>query len=442
MKTENADGHLYIPQAVAKGASVIVAEKEWKESVDSLEKETCYLIVDDTLRALQGMASLHRQQFKIPVVAITGSNGKTTTKEMLALILEEDMTILKNPGNFNNHLGVPLTLLQLAESHELAIVEMGTNHPGEIKKLCQIADPTAGTVTNIGHAHVGNFSSHDVLVGEKKSLLDFINNKKGMIILNTFDPILKEMKYNGDVLTIGSSEGNDLVSTSIDLLPDKIGISFDINNSVTVALPVPGYHNRMNAMLAIALAMKSGMTIEKAAARLSTFRSSTQRMEILSVDGITILNDCYNASPESMSEAIIYGQELAHSRNRPLLMVLGDMLELGNKSDEFHRQIRENLSEEKIYSLWLAGKYMLSLAREIEDNRLDGGLHYAEEPDLWQEELLEKIPANAVILVKASRGMHLEKVVSAILSRLNSGAGASRLHKAKSSDFNISSVQG
>ena len=208
-----------------------------------------------------------------------------------------------------------------------------------------------------------------------------------------------------------------MVSKEVKLLSDRNGISFDLNEEINVDLPVPGYHNRINAMLAIALGTQYGISVEKAVKRLSTFKSAEQRMEVHSVNGLQIVNDCYNASPESMKEAIVYVQELASAQKRPLLLVLGDMLELGDKSEDFHRQIRDFLSIESIHSLWLAGKSMIVLAREIEDGHFPGGLHYAKEPDLWLAELLDRVPGNAIILIKASRGMHLENVVSAILSR-------------------------
>lgn len=415
LRTDQADGHFFIPEAVKKGASVIVAEEEWTFR-EELDGNCSVWIVDDTLRALQDMAHLYRQQFDIPLLGITGSNGKTTIKEMLAHILSDKFNVLKNQGNFNNHLGVPLTLFKLDKDIEIAIVEMGTNHAGEIELLSDISEPSIAVVSNIGHAHIGNFSSLTALAEEKKSLLKYVSKRNGTIVLNQFDPLLKQDKYENHTITIGSDNLSDFYSSEVHIAPQINGIKFIVNDDVSVEIPIPGFHNQINALLSIAIASIFDFSIIKSAELLKTYSSSDKRMEIQAFNGYTIINDCYNASPESMAEALKYAQELSVRRNKPLVLVLGDMLELGVESPEYHENINLSLTSDNIFGIWLAGKNMSYLARSIENKNLKGGLHYAIEPEIWISDLISKIPHNSIILVKASRGMQLEKVVMAILS--------------------------
>ncbi len=410
LRGEGRDGHEFIPVAEAGGASLIVADEKWFNS-DKFKGKAEYWIVDDTVKALQGMALEHRRQFKGEVIALTGSNGKTTTKEMLYRILSIRYKVHKNEGNFNNHLGVPLTLFGIEDEHQLAIVEMGTNHPGEIPLLCEIAEPTMGLVTNIGSAHIGYFPDTDSLAREKQALMHFVCERGGRVFINTFDREFDSDKCRGEVFTIGSGNENYVSSTRVEINSDEIGIRFDADG-INIELPLPGYHNRYNALLAAAVGKSLGITVREAAKVLSEFHAVGQRMELINTGGLKIIDDCYNASPESMAAAITYAVDLAGQTGEDLHLILGDMLELGVDSPRYHREIASQLTAKEIKSVWLAGEQMRFLFEKLQGDKLNFQVQYRDGTSSLAELLKKSFAGRGIVLVKASRGMHLETIIT------------------------------
>src|SRR5512143_343700 len=413
LKGDRFDGHDFVPDVVRRGAWGALVERAALESrFASFSGLKNSLPVEDTLHSLQEMSRRHRRKFSIPVVGITGSNGKTTTKEMLAGILKQSGPVLKNEGNLNNHIGVPLTLMKLNTSHCAAAVEMGMSAPGEIDLLARLVHPTVGVITNIGPAHLEVFGSMDKVAEAKGELLGNLASDAAAV-LNADDHFLSAFrnKFSGRVLTFGIKNRADVSAAKIGQDADHADFTLSAGGgSVVIRLRVPGTHNIYNALAAAAAALAAGMPLDAVRDGLNDFAPVAMRSEIKEVRGRTVLADYYNANPASMEAAISTLASL--SAGRKSFAVLGDMLELGDAGREAHRAVGATTARAGVHSVITIG----ALAKHIGEGAIEAGMpkeRVVEAPTHAEAaELLKKLSRPGdVVLIKGSRGMKMEKIL-------------------------------
>jgi len=412
LKGDANDGHKYIDTAFDKGAAAIL----WQKDVPNPPEDAAVLVVEDTLRALQELAHSYRKQTSAKIIAITGSNGKTTTKDIVAAVFSETFKVHKTDGNFNNHIGLPLTILAMDEKTEIAILEMGMSGKGEISLLTKIAQPDAAIITNIGEAHLQDLGSREAIANAKLEIIEGLP-KNGLLIYPGNEPLLikkvsslKQFK----TCTFGETRENDLYPEEINIRED--GSSFIVPglSEEPFFLPIAGKHNIMNALAAMLAAREFLIPETSIQAGLKSVKLSNMRMEWHDgIKGTRILNDAYNASPTAMRAVISMVGNMAEDREK--IVVLGDMLELGEKEVEFHEQMGEELDPSKIkyvFTYGTLGKYIATGAKlHFPENRI----FEFEDKGKLIDTLIKKVEGNELILFKASRGVKLEEAVKAML---------------------------
>lgn len=406
LKGDRFDGHDFTVQAIENGASGIVVSR-LQPAIDS---RVAVINVSDTLKALQNLAGFHRQRFDIPIVAITGSNGKTTTKDMTASVLESKFNVLKTEANFNNEIGLPQTLLNLNSSHGVGIVEMGMRGLGQIKELTDIAVPTIGVVTNVGETHMELLGSLENIASAKAELIESLPSN-GLAILNGDNKYVAAMKKktNARVLFYGLSDGCDV--QGIDIVTSDtnmtIGVKY-LDQVVRIPVPTIGKHNVYNALAAIAVGLGLDMSFDEIKQGIKSFTASEMRFSVEKKGNYTVINDAYNASPLSMEAAIDTLAEIAKGRK---IAVLGDMLELGSVAVEAHKRIGRKAVENGIEIIITVGEMASYIAQEARDR----GAKVAVSCQNHKEAvgILEKylLPGDT-ILIKGSRGMAMEKLLN------------------------------
>ena len=393
---ENFNGNRFAAEALKKGAPAVVVD----DAAFVPEGDPRYLLTENTLEALQELARYHRQQFDIPVLAITGTNGKTTTKELVAAVLSTRKNICATQGNLNNHIGVPLTLLNITKETEMAVVETGANHPGEIAALCKIARPTYGLITNIGKAHLEGFGSFQGVVNTKNELYRAVKANGGTVFVNKDNPLLMQLSEGISRITYGTPPA-DVAGR-----PEKGGFFLSVlwqhpTGNRKVKTQLYGSYNFSNVMAALAVGTHFGIPatdMQQAIAGYVPRNNRSQRLE--TADNVLIL-DAYNANPESMSLAI---DDFAARRFPQPVLILGDMFELGKAAAEEHQKIVDKLENAGFETVILAGKEFY----KTRTNRPYQKFKTTEEVIRF----LKTHPIkNAHILVKGSRGMQLEKIV-------------------------------
>jgi UDP-N-acetylmuramoyl-tripeptide--D-alanyl-D-alanine ligase len=409
LRGEHFDGHQFVKPVLASGALAAIVEAKWFKT----QKQTAQLpsgnliVVEDTLRALQNLGHTIRRRWGKEIVAITGSNGKTTTKELIAAVLAQGKSVHRTTGNLNNHIGVPLTLAELNYGHDLAVVEMGTNHFGEIARLCEIAEPNFGLITNIGRAHIEFFQDLEGVAKAKGELFEYLYTRDGIAFLNTDDPWLRKMLPSGTkAITFGIDQPAQVQG--------KI-VAADENGRVTLAwrgldirLAIPGTHNASNALAAIAVGEHFGIAPEKIRFVLENAQAVAQRMQILRRGELTIINDAYNANPESMRAAVEFLAAMPVREHGRRVAILGDMLELGEAAPAAHQEIGELISTLPIQAVFAFGPQMKHLVGAI--GEILWAEHFDDKSKLCKEVKRSLRPGD-VILVKGSRGMTMEEVI-------------------------------
>ncbi len=388
------------------------------------------LAVSDPLQAYQDLATHHRRRFHIPVVAVTGSNGKTTTKEMLARVLAQRWAILKTEGNLNNRIGVPQTVLRLTARHQAAIVEMGVDQLGQTTRLWEVARPTVGLITNIGPDHLEFFRSLDGSAQAKAELVDLMP-ASGALVLNADDAYFDALAARAACPVVSFGLSGRAQVKALDVAQDpRRGIRFRLilpgrTRHPPVTLRVHGMHNLYNALAAAAVGHHLGLSGVLIGAGLARFRPASMRSQVVLRDGIRIINDCYNANPASMRAAIDVLAELSASRRS--IAVLGDMLELGPDAADLHRDLGVYLAGRGISYVIAVGP----LGRHIAEGALGAGMasgQVQETPDASGASaiLAELARAGDVVLVKASRGMRLERVIELLTGNARTASSQSR----------------
>ena len=413
IKGDRFDGHDFVPDAIKNGA--------WGALVERTALETKYehigglkniLPVEDTLVALQEMSHKHRKKYSIPVIGITGSNGKTTTKEMVAGIMKQKGPVLKNEGNLNNHIGVPLTLLKIEARHRSAVVEMGMSASGEIDLLARLAAPDVGVITNIGPAHLEFLGTMDGVAEAKAELLGNLS-ATGTAVLNADDPYFETLrkKCPGRVVSFGIENKADVTACDIEQGRDFTDFTLTSDGAkAKVRLRAIGRHNIYNALAAAAAATAAGMPIEAVKYGLDDFAPVAMRSEVRIMKGRTVLADCYNANPGSVKAAL---ETLVSVRkSNKSVAVLGDMLELGEFSADEHRAIgaaAASLGVDVLITLGPMAKHMLEGAHDggMPKSKLFAAATHAE-----AAQLATRNSGNGdAVLIKGSRGMKMEKIL-------------------------------
>ncbi len=399
LKGETFDGNKFAVAAIEKGCAYAVVDN--KEIVHPQA-----ILVDNVLETLQALARYHRQQMDIPFVGITGTNGKTTTKELVATVLSKKYRVHYTQGNFNNHIGVPLTLLSIKPDCEMAVIEMGANHPGEIKTLANIALPTCGLITNVGKAHLEGFGSLEGVINTKKELYDNLAERGGHVFVNAANPFLTNV-LNAESYTTYSS--NVEVSADINgrLLRCAPYVEFEWNNK-HIATHFVGAYNLDNMLAAITVGLHFGVTKEDICDAISDYVPANNRSQLTKTERNTLIVDAYNANPTSMMAAID-NFELMEGENK--VAILGDMLELGEQSALEHQAIVRRLIDSKIERVILVGKefsqFIIHNSQFIIDSRF---VVYESLEVLLETQCIASLQSQ-LILLKGSNGIGLYKLI-------------------------------
>lgn len=415
---ERFDGHQFVKEATEKGAKASVITRDKKPTIDQevLNKMTA-ILVEDTKKALRDLASWHRKRFDIPAVAVTGTNGKTTTKDMIAEALSCKFKVIKSPKSYNNLIGVPLTLFQLNSSSEALVVELGMSSPGEIGLLTRISNPSIGVITNIGPAHLEYMQTTEKIAQAKFELPDNMPCPK-TLILNADDRILanriERRKKDEKVTSFGIEKKADFNADRIEISGDGY-ISFRLNQDLTVNLGLLGIHNVYNALAAFAVGNLLEIDPEKIKQGLERYTPSRLRMELVQIRDIRVINDSYNANPVSMEKALDTLKGMKTSGRK--IAVLADMLELGEKAKEFHLEVGRRVVRMGVDLLIVVGK----LARFIGRGASQAGMSSHniltfENNQQASFYLLENLKDGDLVLVKGSRRMKTEEVVLSLKS--------------------------
>jgi UDP-N-acetylmuramoyl-tripeptide--D-alanyl-D-alanine ligase len=410
---KNFDGHDFVEEAINKGARAVVYAEPRK--IHAFHKSVAYIKVEDSTVALGAIARFHRQRFDIPVIAITGSSGKTTTKEMVSWVLSAKYNVLKNKGTQNNLIGVPLTLLQIHSKHDICVVEMGTNRVGEILALSQIARPTVGIITNIGPSHLEHLGDLKGVYKEKVALLRNLTGAR-IALLNKTDIILSKLSRlrTQPVFFFGINRDCEFAATEITYKPQSI--SFIVNGMHYMEIKHCALHNVLNAMAAAGCGLLFGMDIGTVKERIGSFDAPDMRLKEIRLKEVIVFDDSYNSNPQSLKQAIdVLCRQVAAGRR---ILVMGDMLELGEKSDEFHAYFGRYVSKKPVDVLLTFGAY----SRQTADHARRCGMnadcvvHFDDCAELLKH-LGSLIKQGDILLVKGSRSMQMERVVKFLKER-------------------------
>jgi len=415
LKGDKYDAHTFLAGVAAKnaGAAVIHDEAAAQEAPGLL-----FVLVADTTRAFGDLANWHRSQCPTTVIGITGSNGKTTTREMLFHILDGVVRSIRSIENFNNAFGVPLTLFQMRPEDVYAVVEMGTNSPGEIKRLAEIADPDIGLLTNVGETHLEGLGDVEGVAREKSALLKHTSRRTGAFY-NADDycsrRVAKALK--GTVRSFGIE--NDADIRAFNVRSDHTGTSFKIKGGPRIHIPVPGAHNASNALGAIAVARQLGIDWNTIITQLATFKLPAMRMETTTAAGVTVINDAYNANPVSLAAAAKTLSRMECAGRR--ILVVADMLELGERTAELHRDLGKTIAGFDFDYMLGRGPHTAALLASATDSGMSkDDVRMADSNDELAQTLLGFVGPGDTVLLKGSRGMHLEEVAGLLTDGLNS----------------------
>ena len=405
---KRVDGHSFIGNVFEKGAAAVISEKKLEDPAGP------YILVKSSFEALEKIAEYYRKQLDLKVVGITGSVGKTSTKEVVAAVLSQKYKCLKTEGNLNNNVGLPLMVLRLKDDDELAVLEMGISHFGEMTRLAASARPDIAVITNIGTSHMENLGSREGIFGEKSHIIDYLG-ENGIALVNADDDILGKIdEMNGHkVLKFGRSANADVriaEEKSLGLYGSEFTLTGRVpSGKLTAGTKLVGSHMVLNAACAALIAGELGLSSEEIAAGIASVKSMAGRSNIIKTDKYTIIDDCYNANPDSMKAAIKM-TALAEGRR---ILILGDMFELGKEEKSLHREVGafiKNIGCDELITIGNLAKEISGAARE---NGVENVYCFEEKPEFYEAE--EKLLKEGdTILVKASHGPNFEDVVSAV----------------------------
>lgn len=404
LKGESFDGNRFAKAALEKGcAYAVIDEREFAE-----EGNRRLILVDNVLTTFKELAREHRRRFDIPVIGITGTNGKTTTKELIAAVLGEKYNVMYTRGNFNNDVGVPKTLFSLRPEHEIAVVEMGASHPGDIKALVDYVEPTCGLITNVGRAHLQGFGSFEGVKRTKGELYDFLESHNGLLFLNESNPDLMEMAAQrnfGRIISYGWDKGGNVEGEVIDCSPflnfrwrQHLHAGQMPANAYEVETHLIGAYNLDNMLAAIAVGLHFGVSPAQINHALGHYIPSNNRSQLETTEHNRLIVDAYNANPSSMAAAIDNFKLMKAERK---MAILGDMLELGAVSDEEHQKTVDALAAAGIKEVWLVGE---------EFGKTHTAFRKFKNVDEVKAAIAAHRPENYYILIKGSNGIHLSQL--------------------------------
>jgi UDP-N-acetylmuramoyl-tripeptide--D-alanyl-D-alanine ligase len=396
LKGENFNGNLFVSEALSKGASFVVIDAK-----DAYVDERT-ILVEDSLITLQQLGLFHRKHINIPIIALTGSNGKTTTKELIYHVLNKKYHVNATKGNLNNHIGVPLTLLSFNTETQFGIVEMGANHQKEIAFLCRIAEPNYGYITNFGKAHLEGFGGVEGVIKGKSEMYDFFKTRQGLLFVNQDDPIQVEKTENLERFTFGKSENANVCFSNIQANPF---VEFDFQNT-HLSSNLIGMYNAANIMVAATIGIHFDVSVYDIVAAIKGYTPTNNRSQIITLGSNQIILDAYNANPSSMSVAI---QHFLNQVESNKILILGDMFELGDESEFEHQNIVGILSQDNTVEVYFVGNHFYK-ARILKDN-----FKFFEDFDAFSSYLeMNTKFEKKYILIKGSRGMKLERTLDYI----------------------------
>ena len=403
---ERLDGHDFVEAALARGAVAAVVEKQRAERFPSKAR---LLLVDDPLLALQRLGAAVRRLWAKPLVGVTGSAGKTTTKETIAHVLATRHTVLKSQGNLNNHFGMPLQLLKLEPEHEIAVIEMGMSHAGEITALAKLAQPDCGVVTMVAPVHLEFFESIAGIARAKYELIESLH-PGGIAVLNADDEYVSQFgrDFHGRVVMFGRHTSADVSAQNVESRGPE-GSAFDIvadGKTAPAVLPLLGEHNVYNALAGVAVGLQYGVSLQEGAASLATLSAGDKRGEILYIGGATVINDCYNSNPKALDSMV---RSLAKIPAKRRIVIAGEMLELGPAGEEMHRECGRRMAAAGI-DLVIGVR---GLAKAMVEGAQGAGVHaeFMSTPEEAGDWLKREIKLADVVLLKASRGVRLERAL-------------------------------
>ena len=409
-KGETRDGSILYKEAIEKGAKGCIINKKANEQIEVI-KDKFVIEVDDTIDAIQKIAKLKRSMYNIPVVAVTGSVGKTSTKDIIASVVSQKYNVLKTQGNMNNHIGLPMTILGLKD-HTAMVVEMGMNHFGEIRTLTNIAKPTIAVITNVGTAHIGILGSRENILKAKLEILEGLNEDGKVIINNDNDMLHKwyeENKYNKNIITFGIN--NSSIYNANDIIYEENNSKYILNEEERIKVPVGGEAFVYNSLAAISVGKELGIDLNKIKEGIEKFKLTQNRLDIKkSTKGYTIINDCYNANYDSMKSALQYLNGMTGKRK---IAVLGDMLELGEYSKELHEAVGNEVVINKVDILITVGKESKNISHIAQKANIDVYEYSNNEEAI--KKLKEILKSDDIVLVKASNSMNFKQIVENIL---------------------------
>lgn len=393
LKGDKFDGNKFAEKALSTGCAYAV--------IDNPEyiKGERTILVDNVLKTLQQLANRHRKAVGCPIIGITGTNGKTTTKELLAAVLSTKYNLLYTEGNLNNHIGVPLTLLRLTHDHEMAVIEMGASHPGDIKELAEIVQPNYGIITNVGRAHLEGFGSFEGVIKTKGELYDYIRRSKGKIFINQDNKYLTEIAKGIEQITYGSDETAFAWGCTVTCNPYLVFEWRQQGKIHTVETHLIGGYNLDNALTAVAVGRYFKIPAERISRAITAYEPTNNRSQLKKTEKNELIIDAYNANPSSMKVAL---DNFATMPVSPKAIILGDMRELGPESDTLHTEIIELIKRGNYDKIFLCGEHFQKTGKDFDTFATT-------------EELIEALKANPLkgfhILIKGSHGMALEQTV-------------------------------
>ena len=409
LKGENFNGNNYVLEAFNKGAKIAIVD-EVKCDLNELKEDVALIKVQNTRRALMDLAKFYREKLGLKVVGITGSAGKTSTKDLVAAVLSDKYKVFKTKGNFNNEIGLPLMILELDSTYDVAILEMGMRGLGQIKELAEIASPDFGIITNIGISHIEILKTRENILKAKMEIATFFDKNNTLVVCGNDDFLgaLPNAEYKIVKTGVGENFKIGAKNIALEELSSKFTV-YDGEKEEEFSLDMPGEHNISNLILGIAIAKELGVSFEEMKRGLKNIEATSMRLELIKKDGFSILNDCYNSSPVAVKSAIDVMKNIEGKRR---IAVLGTMRELGHKSEEAHEEIGKYSKENGIEKVLCFGDF----SNNIKEGYGEGCTVYENKEELIKD-LLNIICDGDIILVKASRSLKFEEITKALLEK-------------------------